>query len=197
MSSFFDLLLYTLTFLLLHNLVLVRGVGASLSVSVTRSYRYVLVFGACVTLSSTFLSMPAWCAARLLALIPGAAAFEPLFFGILICGLYIGVHYGLRWRIPEMYARYSNDVALAVLNCVVVTALALPFHERMGFGESVLFGFETGLSFLMGLLIVLEGQRRLATAKVPRAFRGLPVMLLYIGLIAMALYGFLGHQLPF
>ena len=197
MSNFLDLLVYTLTFLLLHNVVLVRGVGASLSVSVTRSYRYVLVVGSCVTLSTTFLSMPAWGMSQLLALIPSAVAFEPLFYGVLICGLYVGVHYALRWKLPELYARYSNDVALAVLNSIVITALTIPFHEHMGFGESVLFGFETGLSFLMGLLIVLEGQRRLATARVPRAFRGLPVMLLYIGLLAMALYGFVGHQLPF
>ena len=120
-----------------------------------------------------------------------------LVYGVLICGLYVGVHYALRWKLPELYARYSNDVALAALNSIVITALTIPFHEHMGFGESVLFGFETGLSFLMGLLIVLEGQRRLATARVPRAFRGLPVMLLYIGLLAMALYGFVGHQLPF
>lgn len=197
MSGFVNLLVYTLTFLLLHNVVMARGVGASLSISVSRSYRYVFVFGACATLSTTFLSMPAWCVSQLLAMLPNAAAFEPAFFGVLICGLYVGVHYGLRWKLPKLYARYSNDVALAVLNSVVITALTLPFHERMSFGESVLFGFETGLSFLVGMLIVLEGQRRFATAKIPRAFRGLPIMLLYIGILAMALYGFVGHQLPF
>ena len=32
-------------------------------------------------------------------------------------------------------------------------------------------------------------------SKVPRAFRGLPILLIYIGILSLALYGLLGHPL--
>ena len=37
---------------------------------------------------------------------------------------------------------------------------------------------------------------RLAICNVPRAFQGLPIRLMYIGLLALATYGLIGHQLP-
>ena len=45
--------------------------------------------------------------------------------------------------------------------------------------------------------VVLEGQRKLDSQRVPAAFRGLPVALLYIGILALAIYGFTGHTVTF
>ena len=44
---------------------------------------------------------------------------------------------------------------------------------------------------------VTEGQRKLQSDAVPATFRGLPITLLYIGILALAIYGFTGHMLAF
>ena len=43
-------------------------------------------------------------------------------------------------------------------------------------------------------MAVTEGQRKLQGRTVPNTFRGLPVTLLYIAVLALAIYGFTGHM---
>ena len=41
----------------------------------------------------------------------------------------------------------------------------------------------------------MEGHRKIDRRSVPASFRGMPVMLIYIGILALAVYGFTGHGL--
>ena len=44
------------------------------------------------------------------------------------------------------------------------------------------------------VMLVTEAQNRLRSRAIPEAFRGLPVTLIYIGVLALAIYGFTGHS---
>ena len=46
------------------------------------------------------------------------------------------------------------------------------------------------------LLLLWSVRQRLALTRVPKAFRGLPITLLSLGIISLALFGLLGNQLP-
>ena len=43
-------------------------------------------------------------------------------------------------------------------------------------------------------MLVTEARHRLRSRAIPAAFRGLPVTLIYIGVLALAIYGFTGHS---
>ena len=43
-------------------------------------------------------------------------------------------------------------------------------------------------------LLVNEARHRLRSKAIPKAFRGLPITLVYIGVLALAIYGFTGHS---
>ena len=58
------------------------------------------------------------------------------------------------------------------------------------------FAFGSGAGYTLALLLISEGRKRIALSDVPRAFRGLPVALIYIGILSLAIYGLIGHQLP-
>ena len=58
------------------------------------------------------------------------------------------------------------------------------------FARSVLDWTET---IVMAVVLVAEGQRRLRNRRIPMSFRGLPITLLYLGMLALAIYGFTGH----
>ena len=58
------------------------------------------------------------------------------------------------------------------------------------------YGIGTGIGYMLALLLIYFGRRRLELIALPRAFKGLPILLLYIGLISLAVYGMIGHQLP-
>ena len=51
------------------------------------------------------------------------------------------------------------------------------------------------MGYFASVLLVMEGQRKIDRRSVPASFRGMPVMLIYIGILALAVYGFTGHGL--
>ena len=53
-------------------------------------------------------------------------------------------------------------------------------------------GFKPGLA----VIIVGYGLTRLEYCRVPKIFRGVPIALIYLGLLSLAFYGLIGHQLP-
>ena len=52
----------------------------------------------------------------------------------------------------------------------------------------VLSGAEAGTGFILAAFILTAAYRKLNSAKVPASFRGFPAMLVYLGLISMAVY---------
>ena len=50
------------------------------------------------------------------------------------------------------------------------------------------------LTKMMTVLLVTEARHRLRSKAIPEAFRGLPITLVYIGVLALAIYGFTGHS---
>ena len=47
---------------------------------------------------------------------------------------------------------------------------------------------------MLAVLLVTEARHRLRSKAIPEAFRGLPITLVYIGVLALAIYGFTGHS---
>ena len=45
---------------------------------------------------------------------------------------------------------------------------------------------------LPAVLVVDEGRRRLRSKDIPHIFRGLPSVLIYIGILSLAIYGLVG-----
>ena len=72
----------------------------------------------------------------------------------------------------------------------------LPVARTQSFtlGQSLGFGLGSGLGYLLAVLLVTEARHRLRSRAIPSAFRGLPVTLVYIGVLALAIYGFTGHS---
>lgn len=55
-------------------------------------------------------------------------------------------------------------------------------------------GIGSGLGYVLAVLLVTEARHRLRSKAIPEAFRGLPITLVYIGVLALAIYGFTGHS---
>ena len=49
-------------------------------------------------------------------------------------------------------------------------------------------------SALLRIVPLAEARHRLRSKAIPEAFRGLPITLVYIGVLALAIYGFTGHS---
>lgn len=83
---------------------------------------------------------------------------------------------------------------MASFNCAVLGPMLIAGSQSFTFEQSIGFALGSGLGYGLAVLIVTEGQRKMNSRQVPATFRGLPINLLYIGILALAIYGLTGHQ---
>ena len=75
-------------------------------------------------------------------------------------------------------------------------ALYVTAYQEFHFFRITGYALGSGLGYTLALVIIYFARKRLAISPVPRSFRGLPILLIYLGLISLALYGLIGHRLP-
>jgi len=56
------------------------------------------------------------------------------------------------------------------------------------------FTIGSNLGYIISYSMLREGNRRMQSSDVPDAFRGLPVRLLYLAVLAVAFYALTGHS---
>ena len=95
------------------------------------------------------------------------------------------------WRFfPDLFRRVKKYVHLAVFNCAVLGALFIQNQIGGTFASYVGYGVGTGVGFLLASYLLGAASERLNSKTVPAAFRGMPITLIYIGVISLALSAF-------
>ena len=89
---------------------------------------------------------------------------------------------------PDL-ARYFP---LVMGNSAVLGVVLLNTMGQYDLLKSVLSGTFAGIGFLVAMVLIVGVRERLATSKVPQAFRGFPITLVSAGLMSLAFMGFLG-----
>lgn len=84
---------------------------------------------------------------------------------------------------------------MATLNTAVLGPMLVTASQNLDFVQTMGFAVGSGLGYAFAVLIVSEGERKMSGRTVPSIFRGLPIKLIYIGILAMAIYGLTGHRL--
>jgi len=194
MSWFFDLLSAALYAVFLQNLLFSGGFGSTEAIRTALTPRRLILFAGFISYFSILTSA----ACRMLDGLPavnalGWAAHTAVFTGVL-AAVYLATACALRFGLKAS-RRFLTTAGIAALNSLV---LALPLMNRgtaAGFADSVGTGLGSGLAFILAVALINAGLKTLAKNKnIPRAFRGTPVMFVYVALLALALSGFSGGR---
>ncbi|MBR4627953.1 MAG: hypothetical protein IKO47_09705 [Ruminococcus sp.] len=174
------------------NLILSQALGTSSLFIAAQSRKNLTGIAFCIMLFTTF---GTGCAYIVDSVLPfGASEFRLLLYTAAVSVFYILLLVLLYFARPGDYAQLRKYVHLSAFNCAVMGTLftmsgkAEEDSSLMSFGEYVRFGFEAGLGFIAAALILTAAYRRLNSSKVPQSFRGGPAMLIYIGIISMAVW---------
>ena len=193
MNVFANILNAALLAVLLQNSIFERALGTNIMIYASRKKSDVIGFSLVITYTTTLSSFISW--------IIDINFSDFAYFGILMPLLYIlviSVIYILSlitvWRFfPKLFVRIKTYVHLSVFNCSVLGAMFL----NSQFGESLSgyigFGIGTGVGFFFAGYLLYIAYPRLNSDLVPASFRGLPITLVYIGIISLALYAFVGY----
>ena len=98
---------------------------------------------------------------------------------------------------PARAKQVAAVLPMATFNCTVLGAMLVTQSQSFTLAQTMGFAIGTGLGYLLAVFLVDEGERKFAQGNVPRMLQGLPIMLLYIGILALAVYGFIGHMITF
>ena len=115
-------------------------------------------------------------------------------FILVIAALVQFIEMFLRKFVPSLYSALGIYLPLITTNCAVLGAALTNIQKEYTFIESVTFGFSAAIGFTMAILIFAGAREKMKYANPPRAFKGMPLVLVAAGLLAMAFSGFSGFS---
>ena len=199
LTSFFTA---ALAAIFIENTIFTRALGTSRLVAIVKSPKNMLKFGTMLTTITTVAGFLSWAVNLALAKLSFKLYFEPLVNVLILIFVFVVASVVLFFAFPKTYRKMSEILLLSVFNCASLGAILLPAHNSLLSVEASLptwvgFSFGTGVAFFLASLLVFEGTRKLKESHVPVPFRGFPATLIYIGILSLAFYGLIGHELPF
>ena len=175
--------------------VFTRGLGVSRLVQLvgddrTNSWWFALLL--CVT--QLLVAPLAFYAGQLIAPLANRAQLRPVVYVACVAVVCIFAHLVLRAVKGPRSGQLLRILPVAAINSCVLGTVLVERTQSFTLGQSLGFGLGSGLGYLLAVLLVTEARHRLRSRAIPSAFRGLPVTLVYIGVLALAIYGFTGHS---
>lgn len=153
------------------------------------------LFGIQLCITQVLVTPFAWYAGSRIAPLANRAQLRPLVYIASIAVVCVLEH-AVLWLAKGLPHRSAllRIVPLAGLNSCVLGTVLVERTQSFTLGQSLGFGLGSGLGYVLAVLLVTEARHRLRSKAIPEAFRGLPITLVYIGVLALAIYGFTGHS---
>jgi Na+-transporting NADH:ubiquinone oxidoreductase subunit E len=97
--------------------------------------------------------------------------------------------------VPALYTALGIFLPLITVNCAILGGSLFMVERDYGFGESVVFGFGSGVGWALAIVGLAGIREKLRYADIPHGLRGLGITFMTVGLMAMAFMAFSGIQL--
>ena len=181
--------------LLSENMVFVSCMGIGTR---TRSFQDpvdALRTGYCLTAVMVLGALLSWLADFLVLERFGLQHLRLLFLALLIPGLVSGLRRFIRTCLPALSLRMDGNLAAISTNCAALGSALLISQRGYGLLTALLFALFGGIGTTLALASFASLRQEVDLERCPRCFRGLPIMLITAGLMAMSLVGFYGLHL--
>ncbi|MBE7035171.1 MAG: electron transport complex subunit RsxA [Ruminococcaceae bacterium] len=190
-----DLILLSVTTILVNNFVLVKFLGCCPFLGVSKNISTAIGMSLAVTFVMTVASAATYLV-QVYILNPLQLEYmQTVAFILVIAVLVQFVEMVIQKFSPALYNSLGIYLPLITTNCAVLGVALLNITEQHNFIYSVVYGFSGGLSFMLAIVLFAGVRERLETSNIPKAMQGFPIALVTAGLIAMAFLGFQGLKL--
>lgn len=186
------LLIAVLTAVLAENFVFGRAFGVSTMITSARNKRNLP--GICLGVSyfTIAASAAAWAVSQK-ADFAVDKPYIPLLYVIIIGVLYAVTLMAALLIFRAKFTRFKKYVHISAFNSVVMGTIFLSSSDCDTLGQFMLFGICAGAGFAAAAYMLSGVYCRLYSDNVPSVFRGYPAVMIFTGIVAMAVYGVLGH----
>lgn len=120
---------------------------------------------------------------------------QTIVFILVIAALVQFVEMLLKKMMPPLYNALGVYLPLITTNCAVLGVALKNVQKDYGILASVVNGFATAVGFTIAIVIMAGIREKTEHNDVPESFRGMPIVLVTAGLMAIAFFGFSGLNL--
>ena len=186
---------YAVLAIFAQNAVFTRSLGVSRLVQLvgderTSSWWFALML--CIT--QVLVAPLVYFAGSFIAPLPNRAQLRPVMYLTCVAAVCLFELLVLKLAKGPRSGQLIRILPVAAVNSGVLGTVLVERTQSFTLEQSLGFGLGSGLGYLLAVMLVTEAQNRLRSRAIPEAFRGLPVTLIYIGVLALAIYGFTGHS---
>ena len=196
MSFIFQFLTMMLTALFVENIIFTRALGTSWLFYLIKNPKEILKYTLLLTGVTTLSGIIGYPLRGLLHSHEMSHVLVPIMFIAITAAVYLAAYFVIIKFFPEKFENPGLNLGTAVFNCAALGTLLVPANIRLDLISTVGYGIGMSLGFGFAAVIVGYGLTRLEYCRVPKIFRGVPIALIYLGLLSLAFYGLVGHQLP-
>lgn len=179
------------------NAIFDRAFGANVTIYASRKDSQLVGFTIGMTTMTTLASVVSFFFDGLLLPTKYGKLFMPLIYIFIIDILYLMGLFILWKFFHKTFKRVKKYAHLAIFNCAVIGALFLNSNYGSDLPSYIGYGFGTGIGFFLACFLLNIAQERLDSDKIPKIFRGYPIMLIYIGIMSLAFNVLVGYTSKF
>ncbi len=189
MRTVFELLAASLYVCLVQNLIFNGGYGVSEAVRMSAKPRKLIP----LTLFMTYFSVTVSAVCAALELIPKfhgtseffhVAVFSAVVFAVYLLTMAAVLIYG------KVQPKTVRRISIAAFNTLVMAVPYINYRSAFTITQSIGAGLGAGLAFLIAVLLINEGLKRLdLNSSIPKSFTGTPALFIYTAILSL---GFMG-----
>lgn len=174
------------------NVVLSQFLGICPFLGVSKKVKTALGMGSAVVFVITLASFVASVIYKFILVPLNITYLQTIVFILVIAALVQFVEMFLKKSIPSLYQALGVYLPLITTNCAVLGVALTNVQKSYGIIESVVNGLATAVGFLISITILAGLREKMEYNNIPKAFQGMPHVLLTAGLMAIAFFGFSG-----
>ena len=196
-----EYLLIIISAIFVNNIVLAQFLGICPFLGVSSKLSTATGMSGAVCFVITLATIVTWLINNYLLIPLGLGFLQTIAFILVIAALVQTVEIVLKKISPSLYQALGIFLPLITTNCAVLgVAINVVSKEfafggeahLLSFGESVVYAFATSLGYGLAMILFAGLREQLAGNSVPASFKGLPIAMITVGIMAMAFLGFSG-----
>lgn len=187
-----ELLLLFIASALVNNVVLSQFYGLCPFLGVSKRTKTAASMGAAVLFVITIASAVTYAIYHLVLVNLGLEYMETIVFILVIAALVQVIEIILKKVSPAIHKALGVYLPLITTNCAVLGVAIDNISNESSFAESMINGIGTSVGFIISIVIMAGIREKIEGNDIPKAFQGMPIVLITASLMAIAFCGFAG-----
>jgi len=181
-----------ITAIFVNNIVLSQFLGICPFLGVSKKISTSLGMGAAVTFVLTLSTIVTFLIQKLVLDPNNLQYLQTLAFILVIAALVQMIEIILKKISPALYQALGIFLPLITTNCCVLGVAILVIQKDFTLLTSVIYAFSTAIGFALALVVFAGIREQLDLVNIPKGMRGMSIVLVTAGLLALAFMGFSG-----